>query len=242
MIPNTKVINSFWIRNIAIITMLIDHLGVIFWPDILILRYIGRLAFPLFAFLLVEGYHKTTNLKKYMARLLLAAIVSDIPFQLAINGNLEYQPFTNVLWTFLIGISVIHAITKLKSRTSHSDWIGYVFVITVIGFIFAEWVGSDYSGIGIIMIAGLHLFRGDSTLSKIGQFTAFVLANIIITNIGWEMYHGLDALSPQYYAILSLLIIWSYNGKQGIHAKAYRLFSYLFYPVHLTVLAILGRL
>lgn len=111
----------------------------------------------------------------------------------------------------------------------------------VVGFIFAEWVGSDYSGIGIIMILGLHLSRGKSIRSKIGQFTAFVLANIIITNIGWEIQHGTDALSPQYYAILSLPIIWSYNEQQGNHSKAYRLFSYLFYPVHLTILAILER-
>ena len=99
---------SFSLHIMAMVFMLCDHLWGTIVPGADWLTCIGRLTFPIFAFMIVEGYFHTKNLKKYVYRLLVFAILSEIPFNLAMGSRVIYPIHQNVLWTFLIGIALIH--------------------------------------------------------------------------------------------------------------------------------------
>ena len=117
-----KRINSFTLHILAMIFMLSDHLWSIFFPNQVWLYVIGRLAFPIFAFMIVEGFFRTKNRKKYLIRIFIFAIISEIPFNLFSSLAIReviilFYPYNNVLWTFLIalcGLSLLEKIEKSK--------------------------------------------------------------------------------------------------------------------------------
>ncbi|MBQ2453108.1 MAG: hypothetical protein II497_01520, partial [Lachnospiraceae bacterium] len=102
------------LKLIAVVSMLIDHTGDVLFPGQLWLRYIGRLAFPIYCFLIVEGFIHTRNVMKYMARLLVFGIVSEIPFDLAFFGEISYPGYQNVFWTLLLGLMSIYMMSLVK--------------------------------------------------------------------------------------------------------------------------------
>ena len=95
--------NNFTLKMIAIISMLTDHVGCILFPDELIFRAIGRIAFPIFCFLVVEGFFHTRNTWNYLMRLCIFAILSEIPFDLAFFGKVFYLQKQNVFMTLALG-------------------------------------------------------------------------------------------------------------------------------------------
>ena len=108
-------VTSMWLHILAMACMLCDHLWGTVVPGNDWLTCIGRISFPVFAFLIVEGYFHTRNLKKYVGRLLLFAILSEIPFNLAMGSRLFYPVHQNVLWSFLISLGLIHWCEKAKA-------------------------------------------------------------------------------------------------------------------------------
>lgn len=94
-----QVINAFHLKILAIVTMLIDHIGMIFFPNVMLFRIVGRVAFIIFAFLLVEGTQHTGNFEKYLLRLLLWAFLSEIPYDFARSGSYFYWEEQNIFWT-----------------------------------------------------------------------------------------------------------------------------------------------
>lgn len=233
--------------------MFIDHLGATLLPDLLWLRYIGRLAFPIFAFLLVEGYHHTRNLPNYMTRLLILALVSDIPFGLLSQGSWIYQPFQNVIWTFLLGLVAIWLLDQLhKNLSKPANYLLGVLVLAIFAWL-AEWLSTDYSYRGLLVILAFHIFRGMSSQQKTKQLIAFLIVSLVLSNIntliiigGWKnipMYwehYGFQLISPQIFAPLALPIIWSYNNQAGPTSKKIQTFNYLFYPIHMLILGLLS--
>ena len=101
-------ITSMWLHIIAMAFMLCDHLWGTVVPGNTWLTVIGRISFPILSFMIVEGYFRTKSLKRYVLRLLLFAIISEIPFNLAIGSQLFYPIHQNVLWSFLISIGLIY--------------------------------------------------------------------------------------------------------------------------------------
>ena len=101
-------ISSVGLHIFAMIFMLMDHMWATVFTNTQWLTQVGRLAFPIFAFMIVEGYTHTKNLKKYVIRLLAFALISEIPFNLMTGGRVFYYVHQNVLWTFLIGIGLMH--------------------------------------------------------------------------------------------------------------------------------------
>ncbi len=173
---------------------------------------IGRLAFPLFCFLLIEGFVHTSNPKNYLMRLFLFAVISEIPYDLAFSHqfvNLESQ---NVFFTLVIGLVVIMGLDKFSFTSVKNSFFSLIIITS--GIFLAEWLQTDYGGwIGILLITILYLFRRSSLLKCI-------LGGLVLLQNSW---FGLFAFIPIYF----------YNGQRG---KQWKYFFYWFYPVHLLVL------
>ena len=245
-------ISSAVLKNIAVVTMLIDHIGAVIVIRLLIqkglygamvdqeayiawvgqnrgmygtymaMRIIGRLAFPIYCFLLAEGFQKTHNVKKYLGRMLLFALISEIPFDLALSGRLWNTEYQNVFFTLFIGLMVIAGLRLVDQRLAGTEtWrklagVGLYAVIIVAGSVLALVLKTDYSFKGILAITVLYLFRS--------RRKAQVWAGVIV----FLLMDGLEMI-----AALSFLLIWFYNGERGRQNKY---FFYFFYPVHLLLL------
>ena len=97
------------LKLLAMAAMLVDHMGYLFFPQARWMRCVGRLAFPIFAFQIAEGWYRTRDRKKYTLRLLICAVVSEVPFDLAFSGTPVDAGYQNVLWTFFIAAAALWA-------------------------------------------------------------------------------------------------------------------------------------
>ena len=225
----------------AMLFMLCDHLWGTVVPGSDWLTCIGRIAFPIFAFMIVEGYFHTSNLKKYIKRLLIFAVISEIPFNLALGSRLFYPIHQNVLWSFLISIGLIHWNEKTKEK---AIWkrvlvaISSVLIAYIVGII----TFVDFYNAGILTVLVFYFFRQRKWWSYIGQFVCLYYINVeMLGGLVYEipMFDGIFYLHRQGLALLALIPIWFYHGKQGYHSKALQRVYYWFYPVHLLILGLL---
>lgn len=221
------------LKIIALIIMLIDHIGAVivvrtmstpgfdhdfwnslYWP----LRYIGRLAFPIFCFLLVEGFCHTSNVKKYFSGMVLFAIISEIPFDLALTGNLVDFRFQNVFWELAVGILAMIALRYIeKNEFTYVLQIVLRLAVIAVFALGAEALQFDYGMHGIISIVALYVFR----YNKLPQLLVGAVS------FCWEQV-----------APLAFLLIALYNGKRG---RKIKYAFYIFYPAHLLLLYIIAR-
>lgn len=228
-----KILNSSMLKTLAVVTMFIDHfaLVILYWgilyPNIpitegtdlykvyeiyQICRFIGRFAFPIFCFLLIEGFIHTSNRKKYAIRLGIFAVLSELPFNLAVDNQLFSLEHQNVFFTLLIGLLTIWAMEYLERIQPIFMWL-----IAALGCGLAYVIQCDYDYQGILLIVILYLFRH----YKLLQAAAGALS------LYWE-----------WPAMLSFIPILMYNGKKGWNMKY---FTYAFYPAHLLILYIISR-
>lgn len=229
---------------IAMACMLCDHLWVTIVPGNEWLTCIGRIAFPIFAFLIVEGFHHTRNLRNYVLRLLAAAIASEIPFNLMAAGSFLYPFHQNVLWTFLIAIGMMYANEKVRGATAWKR-IAVAFATVVIGALAGLLSFADYFHAGVLTVLVFYFFRGRSWLCFFGQ--AFCLWYLNFESLGGLVYEfslaGSTFVFPQQgFALLALIPIWLYRGRKGYDSKAFGWFNYLFYPLHMLILSVLAMI
>ena len=235
-------ITSTSLHIMAMVFMLCDHL----WGTVISgndwLTCIGRLAFPIYAFMLVEGYFHTKSLKKYVGRLLVFALLSEIPFNLAMGSRLLYPVHQNVLWSFLIAIGLIH--WNEKARKSGEMWkrvlVGILSVLlgSVLGLI----TMVDYYHAGILMVMAFYFFRGRKWWHYAGQLLCLGYINLELLggySYQWTILGREVWVTQQGFALLALIPIWLYRGRQGYHSKALQYTYYAFYPVHLLVLGLI---
>lgn len=227
------------LKWIALFTMLIDHIGAvllecgvlqaysqnlptaltyetsyfIFQAD-LIIRQIGRISFPIFCFLLVEGFHYTSNRKKYALRLFLFALLSEIPFDLALQGTFLEFSYQNVMFTLLFGFLTLWAMEKVKAIHP-----GLSLILAGLGLLVGYFFHADYNWKGIVLILILHVFYYYSVEKTIAGCLALL----------WE---------PM--ACLAFIPLNLYNHQKGRRSPKY--FFYLFYPTHLLVLFLIRYL
>ncbi len=218
------------LKLIACVTMLIDHTGAAVVNEIIsntTLRYtdlhmyqnlttlyawmrgIGRLAFPIFCFLIVEGFFNTRSVLKYCRRLFLFALISEFPFDFALKASVPYWEKQNVYFTLLISLFCLYLIDQMRGI----PWIQ--FFVTAYSMYLAEALMTDYNYKGVFLIVMLYFFHDH----RLYQCVAGAAA------IAWERY-----------APLSYILCFFYNGKRGL---SLRYFFYLFYPCHLLVLGII---
>ncbi len=226
-------LNGFHLKLIAICTMLIDHMGYTLFPGVMWLRCVGRVAFPIFCFLIAEGCVYTHDRKKYALRLLVFALLSEIPYNL-MNSGMIWDPYDqNVLWTLLTGALVCWLIDwALKKCTPLS------FVLTGAAMVAAYWLleafRTDYGGWGMLLVAafyGVHRAPSGAVVKMIAQ--AFGLAFFSLGVMG-------GYLSIELWSLVSLAPIWLYNGQRGFSHKAVQYGFYAFYPVHILILSLIA--
>lgn len=218
-----KGISSDLLKWIAIITMFIDHVGAAVVEKTwimdepygqildLVLRLIGRLAFPIFCFLLVEGFYHTRSRLKYLRNLIVFAFVSEIPFEISFLGELVWG-LRNVYFTLMIAFVMMMLLEKLREKNVKYS-IVYMLLIVAACALLAEILHTDYSASGVLLIFILYKMR------------AVRLAQCVL---------GGAAMSYEITAPIAFFLLYKYNGVR--RQKYLKYFFYAFYPVHLLLL------
>jgi hypothetical protein len=195
--------------------MIIDHYGAIFQNGVNIYRIIGRIAFPVYCFLLVEGYFHTREVKKYGKRLLLFAVISEIPFDLAFYGKVGFA-HQNIFFTLFIGLAAIYFIENKEGKYSFNNSI----VIAAAG-ILAMVLSVDYNIMGVIYILSFYFTRN------------FPRNKQILYMAGIMLFTNLMSSPLQQFSLLALPLIYFYNGELGQKNKFLQIMFYAAYPLHL---------
>jgi len=223
------------IKIFAAFSMLIDHIGYVFYfylpsENVSQMRIFGRLAFPIFAFMLVQGFIHTKNRLNYLARLLGCGFFLIIALQI-LNRTMGTQTPTvlNIFITLGLGFITIWGIEEYHET---SKFLSVAF--TLIMIIFAEIIHADYGAYGIITIVIFYIFRNNKTWYSI------LFALITVFWVALDMYYISNSSPIQIFAIFALPLLWLYNGKQGKYTLKY--FFYIFYPAHLFFLMILRNI
>lgn len=182
-----------------------------------ILNVIGRIAFPIFAFTLNEGYVHTRSLKKYLLRLFIFAVSIQMP---SILFGYDYP--MNIFFTLFLGLLSI-CIFNLKK-------MNVILKIILIGFIlfFSQKFKLDYGIYGILVIINFNIFRNN-------KFK--ILMNFLVLNIYNVIFPKVfDLPDTQLFSLISLVFIFMYNGEKG---RSMKYFFYLFYPIHFFILEVI---
>ena len=218
------------LKGIAAALMLTDHVGAILLPEVPALRCVGRLAFPIFAFFIAEGYAHTRDFGRYFRRLAILAVVSEIPFNLE-NGAVFDLTRQNVLFTFCLALLTLRGLEALGRERGFGRWAGCGLVLAA-GFAAGELLRTDYGGWGVVTVALLQLCR-DGKYAKLWLLLAMAAVNGLgMGSLTMPVFGG--EIPIQIFAVAALPVIWLYNGQAG--PKGLRRAFYVFYPAHLLVL------
>ena len=229
------------LKCIACVAMLIDHVGATLIYTLArdnaafrslyeVMRMIGRLSFPIFCFLLVEGAHHTRNSRRYALRLALSAVFSELPYDLALRGGPDWQ-HQNVMVTLLLGFFMLKAMEKCPGL-----WQKLLAAVPFL--LLGRWIRCDYGMNGIFVILLFELTREEPRkrlLQFFGLWFAFSPSHAMM--LGW-----LDGfrIATQEWALLALVPISLYSGRKVTASRWVQRSFYLFYPLHLLVLYGLG--
>ena len=216
------------LKLIACVTMLIDHIGAVFVPGYG-LRIIGRLAFPIYCFLMAEGLARSRNLKKYGIRLAIGAVLAEIPFDLLFFHWLT--PYRqSVMVTLLLGWLMYIWMRKMPKNP---------LIPAIFCALAAEVLGTDYGAMGAAMIA-LFVLTRDREQRLLLQTMGVALLCWLVGGGGWQV--GSVYVPVQIFGVLAMVPIMLYNGKKVTASRAVQWGFYLFYPVHLAVLLLIRML
>ena len=209
------------LKTIAMFFMLIDHVAYVMLERGLglggnlytidrIMRGMGRIAFPIFCFTIVEGFQRTSNVKEYLKRLILFALISEIPFDLAFRGTLFTMNYQNVFWTLAFGLGAL-MIYEDPFMASWKKILG-IFLCLQLPNVFH----TDYSIYGVLTIFAMYYFRREPLKMCMAGYIVLLLQS-----------------RTEIWAVFGFLFILLYNGQRG---RGNKKIYYWFYPVHLLVL------
>ena len=235
-------LSAMTLKYIAMATMLVDHMGYVLFPWILWLRCVGRIAFPIFAFQIAEGCIRTHDRRRYALRLLLFAVLSEIPFDLMYGGTWFYPVHQNVIWTLLLALLGVRLMETVRKKQKTWLYLLMAALVTVIWTLLGTLGMVDYYGAGILTVFIFYFFRGRKWWCLLGQLLALYWVNVEM--LGGLMYpihlFGNEfEICQQGLALLALIPIWLYRGRQGYHSKPFQYLCYGFYPVHMLALAVI---
>lgn len=231
-----KGLNSNALKIIAIIAMTIDHVVSVVFPNyptdwwILLLHIIGRITAPTMWFFIAEGYHYTHNLKKYITRMFIFAVISHFAYNFAFG--IPFIPFqtsvfnqTSVIWSLAWGLVAL-AISDNKQLCT---WKKTVLILLICALTFC----SDWSCIAVLAIVGIGSHRGDFK-KQMTEMITYVFFYALVYFIFINKIYG----ALQMFVVLAIPLLNSYNGERGSW-KGMKWFFYLYYPAHLVLCGIL---
>lgn len=219
------------LKIVAMVTMLIDHVAAVvmtrmyivagysdnFYTVILGLRLIGRLAFPIYCFLLVEGFMRTKDIRLYKLRMVVFALISEIPFDLALTSKAMNPDYQNVMFTMLIGLFALQGLRLVEEKGFSKGKRTFLQVVVVaLAVVCSVLWKTDYSWSGILCICAIYLFKASNSRKALLGNAALIMANTM-----------------EVTGLFAVPLIGAYNGERGLKLKY---FFYLFYPVHLLIL------
>jgi len=225
---------AFSLKIIAIVSMLIDHAAVVF-PDTFPFwfRGIGRLAWTIFAYLLADSFRYTKSPDKFLMRLFAFALISEIPYDLAMGNSINFVANTNIFYTLFLGGTAIllYERFKVKYGWQATSALGALFPTVLL----AEILTADYGGMGVLFIFAMYAIKHKQLrLTAMGGFALFQFLPLIPAHIlGIDIRFEYLLAIP--FAIATVPLVAMYNGKRGIQVKW---LFYWAYPAHLAVLAV----
>lgn len=224
-------ISSSGLKIIAIITMLIDHFAYSIYfhlekydfTSYSIMRAIGRISFPIYCYLLIEGFYRTSNIKKYLSRMVLFALVSEVPFDMAFYDDIFYWRQQNVFFTLTLALIMLFVLQKCSEIRKYRVLSimmqgGVIFSCAAI----AQYLSFDFHAKGIVFIA--ILYYGRSMSKDIEALSCAIGAFVVL---------------QEPTAMFSAILIRIYNGQRGMRMKY---LFYFIYPVHILLFAVIKML
>ena len=222
-----RFLDGTMLKIIAMVSMVFDHVGDMFFPEMTWMRMIGRLAMPIFAFCITEGYIHTRNKKKYLLRMGVFALISEVPFDLAFDGKIGLS-HQNIMVSFFISIVALMLFdlirgAKIETKGRYSIWRTLLGALAVIAMaVVAFLVKADYTFFAVASVFLFYAFKDTNPFVRPVPGVAFLA---LTRTMGYYLTTGLS--------IIPLLL---YNGKKG---KGLKWLFYVFYPGHLLLLYVL---
>lgn len=240
----TLSIDGFKLKVVAILAMLLNHIGsgfglyeqssVLFFFT----EFIGKLTFPIMAYLLVEGFYYTHDRRRYAGRMAVFWLISVYPFHLLFSGNRPFSPIelvNNIFFTLFMGLLLMMVYEKTKS-----PFLKYLSVL----FFSLITITSDWSLIGVLLIFGFYKWKD----KKIGIWLPIVYTTAFLI-LMFGMIHVADKQAVPLYQVFSGLgmlmvipLLYAYNGERGYSPKWVKWGFYGFYPIHLVALSVIRML
>ena len=239
-------LSSAALHVIGMVLMLMDHTWATIATDHAWLTWAGRIAFPIFAFLTAEGYFRTKNFKGYLGRMILFAVLSEIPFNLMMSGGSKffYPLHQNVLFTFVIALLMMRVLDNAREKFRKKPAL-IMFAsgaILLVGMLLGNFLFVDFYGAGVVTVLIFYFFHDR-------KWWAFLLQLICLYYVNTEMIGGLTIptvlfgepieIYQQWTALLALIPIWLYRGRKGSESILFRFGCYFFYPAHILLLVAL---
>lgn len=224
---NKLKLNSNQLKMIGAVTMFIDHLGYLIFPNVIILRIIGRLSFPIFSYFIYVGAKYTRDINKYFFKMLVAGLLMMIPTYF-VGGVI----WGNIMVTFSCSIALIILIKRYNASESFVDLALLIAYITFL-FILNSYITIDYGLVGIALPALAYIFDDGEQKGTVNyaSMAAFSIGLLVLAFGFWTV---------QFYSLISILFLLMYDGTIGeLNLKN---FFYWFYPVHYVLLLGISKL
>ena len=217
-----QILDGTALKLIAVTAMILDHVGDNFFPDQIWMRIIGRMALPIFAFCIAEGFSHTRDRRRYLYRMGLFALLSEIPFDLVTSGKVLEFSHQNIMMTFFWAILGLMIYEQVRNRRYGQILGAAVLLLFLVSSLF---LGLDYQILAVGLIILYYLLRNKAPL---------------INNLAAMAYHVLlRNVGIYWFGVLGFVPVLLYNGKRG---RGLKWFFYLFYPLHLLAIYILKEL
>ena len=220
-----QILDGTMLKIIAMVSMVSDHVGDLFFPGVMWLRMIGRLAMPIFSFCIAEGYAHTRDKNRYLLRMGIFALISEVPFDLAFEGKVGFG-HQNIMLTFFLSILALKIFDLIRGeepRNIGKTVLGTLAVLVMAGL--ALLLRADYTIFAVIAVFLFYVLRNRHPLVRSGVGVAFLA---LTRTMGYYCTTG--------FSLIPLLL---YNGKRG---RGLKWLFYAFYPGHLLVLFVLKKL
>ena len=223
-------LNINQLKLIAAVSMLLDHVGYFLFPTVTVLRIIGRLAFPIFAFCISEGCRYTRNRLRYWLQILLCAVVFQVVAFIAEGASAPI----NIFGTFSVAILLCYLFDFIKSRKLGGFLLFGLAVFAV--YALTRYLNFDYGFLGMLLPLSAYVFETKHSTDSDGQDASSVgkWAKFLCFTLTLLALAGISGWSVQYFSIFAVPILSLYNGQYG--SKKFKYWFYVFYPLHLVLI------